>query len=131
MARQLNVEDHVLFVGEREDVADLLHVADIFVLPSRPAVETLPLSVMEAMAAGVPVIASAVGSVPDMIEDGVNGKLIPPADGDKLAVAIEDLLSNPTAAKKIAEAGTRTVLDRYTLDRMVGNYTKLFERLAG
>jgi glycosyltransferase involved in cell wall biosynthesis len=130
MAQQLNVADRVHFVGERNDVSDLLHAADIFILPSHPAVETLPLSVMEAMAAGVPVIASAVGSVPDMIEDGVNGRLIPPADGDRLARVIEELLGDPAATKRIAEAGTRTVLERYTLDRMVENYTKLFAGLA-
>ncbi|MEJ2722272.1 MAG: glycosyltransferase, partial [bacterium] len=99
MARASHVRESVMFLGERDDVADLLHLAHVFVLPSHSVVETLPLSVMEAMAAGVPVVASAVGSVPDMIEDRVNGILIPPADGERLAEALGDLLSDDAFAR--------------------------------
>jgi len=87
--------------------------------------------VMEAMAAGVPVVASTVGSVPDMIEDGVTGRLIPPADGDALADAIRDLIADETKAARIRDAARRTVRERYSLERMVADYEALFERLAG
>jgi len=131
MSRRLGLEENVLFLGERSDVAVLLHLSHVLVLPSRPVVETLPLSVMEAMAAGVPVVASTVGSVPDMIEDGVTGRLIPPADGDALADAIRDLIADETKAARIRDAARRTVRERYSLERMVADYEALFERLAG
>ncbi|UCG50581.1 MAG: glycosyltransferase [Candidatus Latescibacterota bacterium] len=124
------VQNSVVFLGERKDVSDLLHIADAVVLPSHPAVETLPLAVMEAMAAGVPVVASKVGSVPDMIEDGVNGRLISPADGEELAAVLVDLFDNESVARAIAAAAGRTVREKYTLDRMVSKYASLFERLA-
>lgn len=130
MTERLGVRGDVIFLGERNDIPDLLHLANVLVLPSHPAVETLPLAIMEAMAAGVPVVASRVGSVPDMIVDGVNGKLISPANSRELAVAIADLLDNPALAHTIADAGRRTVHDRYTLEKMILNYTRLFERLA-
>jgi glycosyltransferase involved in cell wall biosynthesis len=131
MCRDLHLERNVLFLGERRDIATLLHLSHVLVLPSRPVVETLPLSVMEAMAAGVPVVASTVGSVPDMIEDGVNGRLIPPADGVALAAAVRGLLGNDSEARRIREAARRTVRERYSLERMVSDYEQLFERLVG
>ena len=130
MTERLGVRAHVIFLGERSDIPDLLHVANVLVLPSHNAVETLPLAIMEAMAAGVPVIASRVGSVPDMIVDGINGKLISPANAEELAAAITELIEKPELARAIADAGRRTVHERYTLEKMILNYTRLFERLA-
>jgi glycosyltransferase involved in cell wall biosynthesis len=130
LAHRLNLRHRAVFAGERHDVPDLLHVADILVLPSYAAVETLPLTIMEAMAAGVPVIASAVGSIPDMIEDGVNGKLISPGNGEELAAAITQLLDNEPLAKTIASAAGRTVRERYSLEQMIEKYSTLFERMA-
>jgi len=129
-AVELGLKDHILFLGERNDVATLLHAADVLVLPSRPVIETLPLSVMEAMAAGVPAIASSVGSVPDMITDGENGRLIPPADAAALAAAIREILQDHAAADRIRENARRTVTERFTVSRMVAQYEELFERLA-
>lgn len=129
-AARLGVGEHVLFLGERSDIATLLHASDVFVLPSRPVVETLPLSVMEAMAAGVPAIASSVGSVPDMIMDGENGRLIPPADAPALAAAIRDILEDRAATDRIRENARRTVTERFTVSRMVAQYEDLFEQLA-
>ena len=131
MASELGVRDRVTFLGERRDIPDLLHLAEVLVLPSHPAVETLPLAVMEAMAAGVPVIASRVGSVPDMIQDRVNGRLISPASTAELAAAITELFDDPGLARAIAAAGEHTVQERYTLEKMILKYTSLFERIAG
>lgn len=130
MARERGVSERITFAGERRDVADLLHLASVLVLPSHPRVETLPLSIMEAMAAGVPVVASRVGSIPDMIQDGVNGRMISPANARELANAIAELLANPDLARRMAAAGERTVTEKYTLERMTFKYANLLETLA-
>src|SRR5512140_903092 len=79
-AAQLRISPAVRFLGARDDVGDLLHAFDLVVLSSHASVETLPLAVIEAMAAGRPVVATRVGSVGELIEDGVNGLLVPPSD---------------------------------------------------
>jgi glycosyltransferase involved in cell wall biosynthesis len=88
------LEVSVHFLGARTDVADLLPAFDLVVLPSRPVVETLPLSVMEAMAAGRPVVATRVGALDELIEEGVTGWLVPPLDpaalADRLVACLAD-----------------------------------------
>ncbi len=120
----------VRFLGVRHDVARLLHLADVLVLPSHPVVETLPLAVLEAMAAGVPVVASRVGSLPELIDDGVTGRLIAPADGVELADAIEGILNDPDSAASMADAARLRVRERYSLERMALEYQELFETLV-
>ncbi len=129
MTSDLRLGDHVKFLGVRGDVAVLLHLTDVLVLPSHPVVETLPLSVLEAMAAGVPVVASAVGSIPEVIEDGVNGRLIQPAEPKALAVAVSSLLGDESARQAMASAARRTVEERYSVERMVSKYMEMFESL--
>lgn len=126
--RELGVDKNVLFLGERRDVPVLLNLADVLVLASMA--EAMPLSVIEAMAAGVPVIASSVGSVPDIIEDGVNGILVPPSDSRALESAIWKVLSDREAAARMAARARETFRARYTLDHMVNDYQRLFERLT-
>lgn len=123
--------DAVIFLGTRSDVARLLHVSDVLVLPSHDVVETLPLAVLEAMAAGVPVVASRVGSVHELVEDGVTGRLIAPADSLELAAAIAYILDNPARAGAMAEAARTRVASRYSLERMARGYQEMFEELAG
>lgn len=126
----MKLERDVLFLGVRKDIPQLLALADVAVLPSHDAVETLPLAVLEAMAAGVPVVASAVGSVPDVIEHGRNGLLIRPADAIGLRDAICYIIDNKEESLALARRARNTVLERYTVDRMVSRYAALFERLA-
>jgi glycosyltransferase involved in cell wall biosynthesis len=121
----------VHFLGTRHDVARLLHASDVLVLPSHDVVETMPLAVMEAMAAGVPVVASRVGSVPELVEDGRCGRLIAPADGVELGEAVAYILDNPERAREWAGEGQRRVRGRFSLDRMAGRYREMFEELAG
>jgi glycosyltransferase involved in cell wall biosynthesis len=128
MVRDLQLGEKVLFLGERHDVATLLHLSDVLVLPSHS--EGLPLVVIEAMAAGVPVVASAVGSIPEMIEDRINGKLIGPADANALASAIADLLDDAELSRRLIENARNTVQSKYTLDKMVSKYEEFFDRLA-
>jgi glycosyltransferase involved in cell wall biosynthesis len=129
MAAGMQLGDRVTFLGERNDVARLLKLSDVFVLPSHPVVETLPLSVLEAMASGLPVIASSVGSVPEVVEDGVTGILIPSGDASALAEAITQLLSNRHVASAMAKRAQRLVKKRFSVARMIEDYCRLFEEV--
>jgi glycosyltransferase involved in cell wall biosynthesis len=129
-AAALAIADRVDFLGVRDDVACLLHASDALVLPSRAVVETLPLAVLEAMAAGIPVIASAVGSIPEVVVDGSTGWLIPPADVLALAHRIEHVLDNPAEAARVAASARERVDARYSIERTAAQYSRLFEEVV-
>jgi glycosyltransferase involved in cell wall biosynthesis len=129
-ADRLGVSGRVHFLGRRNDIPVLLHAANALVLPSHAVVETLPLVVLEAMAAGVPVVASSVGSVPEVVRHGETGRLIPPADPVRLAEELSWVFEHEDEAAKMSERARRLVADRYTVQRMVDGYAKLFESLA-
>ncbi len=128
-SRTLGLGDRVRFLGIRADVARLLHASDVLVLPSRGVVETLPLSVIEAMAVGVPVVASRVGSVPELVSDGETGFLVPPADAVALADRLSHIFGDPAAAGEIAMRGQRLVRGRFAIERTVQGYGALFRDL--
>jgi glycosyltransferase involved in cell wall biosynthesis len=130
LCKRLGLDDCVRFLGVRRDVARLLHLADVLTLPSHPVVETLPLTVLEAMAAGVPVVATRVGSLPEIIDHGRNGLLIDSGDAAALAGAIESVVDDDVRAREMAEAAGKTVEERYSVETMVENYAALFESLA-
>lgn len=130
LCARLSLGEQVLFLGRRSDIPVLLRLSDVLVLPSHAVVETLPLVVLEAMAAGVPVVASAVGSVPEVVRDGETGILIPPADSQALAEAVTRLINHRALAREMVEKAKRLVESRYTDVRMVDGYVTLFERLA-
>ena len=115
---------HVEFLGHRDDVPALLADADAYVLPSRS--EALPNGAIEAMAAGLPVVASAVGGLLDLVEDGRTGLLVAPADHDALAAAVRSLIDNPGRAEAIGAAARATVLEHYSFDRMVASFEHLY-----
>lgn len=123
-ARESGLGRRVEFLGHRDDVADLLALGGLFVLPSRS--EAFPNSVLEAMASGLPVIASAVGGLLDLIEDGRNGVLVPPGDAAALASAIDRLVAQPTLAAALGESARRHVRDRYSFARMVASFEHLY-----
>jgi glycosyltransferase involved in cell wall biosynthesis len=116
-AQRLRIGKRVEFLGERKDVAQVLAKAHIFALPTKW--EGFPLSILEAMRAGLPVIASDVGGVSEAVVDGVTGFLVPTGDAvgfrDRLAV----LLSNPDIRGRMGDAGRRTYEDKFTLDAMM------------
>jgi glycosyltransferase involved in cell wall biosynthesis len=124
LARRLDIEHQVRFLGHCEDVPALLAQADVFVLPSRS--EAFPNGAIEAMAAGLPVIASRVGGLLDLIEDGRTGVLVPPDDPSALASALESLLWSPARARAIGSAARDEVTQRYSFDRMVRGFEDLF-----
>jgi glycosyltransferase involved in cell wall biosynthesis len=107
---------------------ELLARAGIFVLPSHA--EGLPMGVLEAMAAGCPVIASAVGGIPDVIEDGVNGLLIPAGDTQALAAAMRRLIDHPAFARKLGAAARATIAARFTTDRTLERLEQVYKSLG-
>ena len=126
-ARQLNIADRVRFLGSRQDVPALLACCDVFVLPS--LYEGLPLSVLEAMAAGRPVVATAISGTDEAVIDGVTGLLVPPADAGALAAALNRLLSDRELAARLAAAGRAAVNEKFSSDVMVRNTAQLYEEL--
>ena len=126
-ARALGVADVVIFAGPREDVWTVLAALDVFVLPSR--FEGLSLALLEAMAAGKPVVATAVSGSIEVVEDGVTGVLVPPNDPEALARGLIHVLGSPDVARRLGEAGRRRVAQRYTLPTVARAYEALYERL--
>jgi len=122
-ARARGVGDRVRFLGERRDVGERLGDADLFVLPSRT--EALPNSVMEAMAAGLPVVACRIGGIPELVEHGVTGLLVPPDDPDALADAMAQLVANPARASALGAAARGAVAERFSMARMIAGFTEI------
>lgn len=113
------------FSGHREDVPALLAEADLFVLPSRS--EAFPNSAIEAMAAGLPVVAGAVGGLLDLIAPGRTGLLVDPVDAAALAASIRSLVDDPARARAMGTAARADVLSRYSFERMVGAFSDLYD----
>jgi glycosyltransferase involved in cell wall biosynthesis len=126
-ARALGIADRVVFLGERDDVPDLLAAADLFVLPS--LWEGLPLSLLEAMAAEKPVIATAIGGTDEAVSDGRTGLLVPPSDPVALAEAIRRLLRDPDLARQLAHAGKARVQREFAEGPMVARISGIYEEL--
>jgi len=124
-ARARGIADRVTFAGFQQDVRPLLARADLFVLPS--VTEAFPNALLEAMACGVPSIATAVGGIPELVDDGRTGLLVPPRDAGALAGAIGALLDDPLRAAALGDAARRVVSARYAPTRMVGAYEALYE----
>jgi len=116
-ARELGVADRVRLLGHVDEIPDLLCAADAFVLASR--FEGMPNSVLEAMAAGLPIVATAVGDVPRMLEDGVSGLLVPPEDGRALAGALARVLDDADLARALGRAARASAVERHPIDAMV------------
>jgi len=123
-AEAAGVRSHVRFMGHRDDVPAILSASDLFVLPSES--EASPNVVLEAMAAGLPVVASRVGGIPELVADGITGHLIPPGDPQSLASAILDLLDRPDRAAAFGQAGRMRTAREYSFDRMVRQFETLY-----
>ena len=122
--KSLNLQRNILFLGSREDIPDLLACCDLSVLPSES--EGFPNSLLEAMAAGLPVIATCVGGTPEIIENGINGLLVPPKDPSALARAILRVLGDSEFAKKLAISGQERVRKQFSFDRLIAQTTQLY-----
>ena len=126
-ARRLGVAERWLFLGWQERLEPLYHVFDLSVLPSRN--EGMGRAAVEALACGRPVVATAVGGVPSVVEDGVTGLLVPPEDPQALASAILQLLENETARRRMGEAGPQQVRERFSHQVMLDGIDQVYRDL--
>jgi glycosyltransferase involved in cell wall biosynthesis len=127
-AAQLGIGDRVNFLGFRQDIPQLLREMDIFVLPSLS--EGLPLSALEAMAAGKPVVATDVGGTREAVLDGQTGFLVPPKDPQALSEKIMHLLKHWDLAKCLGEAGRKRVAKFFSLQTMTKRYEALYDEAS-
>ncbi|HEX5246705.1 MAG TPA: glycosyltransferase [Gaiellaceae bacterium] len=125
IAEDEGVSDRVIFAGYRDDVAALLAGCDIVCLPSE--IEGLPLALLEAMARGRPVVATAVGGTPELVVDGETGVLVPPGDVDALVRALDGLLADPALARALGEAGRRRVAESFRADVLAERVLRLYD----
>lgn len=123
-AAELSLIPHCIFTGARSDVADLLSVLEIAVLPSRS--EGLPFAMLEAMALGKPVVATRVGGNAEAIEEGKTGLLTPPEDSVAIADAIAFLLEHSDEAARMGELGRQRVREQFSLTRMVTELERVY-----
>jgi glycosyltransferase involved in cell wall biosynthesis len=121
--------DTVSLLGPRTDVGHLLAVADAFCLPSR--YEGLPVSLLEALQAGLPCVVTAVGGIPGLVRNGGTALIVPPRQPPYLAAALERLFSDPQFAARLGEAGRVLVRDTCSLPAVVAQYADLYDELAG
>jgi glycosyltransferase involved in cell wall biosynthesis len=127
-ARRLDVSGRVIFAGFRHDLDALLPAFTVFCLSSR--MEGLGTSVLDAMALGLPVVATAAGGIPEAVEDGVTGRLVPPGDAAALAAALLEVLRDPAAGRRLGEGGRRRFEERFTADRMVESTLAVYAEVA-
>ncbi len=124
LSAELGLGAAVRFTGWREDVGAELRAADCFVLPSRS--EGLSMTVLEAMATALPVVATRVGGNPEVIAEGVTGLLVPHSDPGALATAIATVIDDPARAAAMGAAGRERVLARFSLRGMADSYHRLY-----
>jgi glycosyltransferase involved in cell wall biosynthesis len=126
-AHELGIMRHTLFLGYQEDVGPLYAAFDALVLPSIN--EGTPVSAIEALAAGRPVVATCVGGVPDVVRDGVDGFLVERGALDELVARLVQLAADPELRKRMGAAGRERVLRRYSVDRLVDDVDGLYRSL--
>lgn len=129
LAAQLGIDKRVRFLGRRDDVPQLLAACDVFALPS--LYEGSSLAVLEAMAAGVPVVSSAIGGTDELIDDGSSGLLVPPGDAEELAAALRRLLGDAGLRDALAAQARERVERDLTRERMAARVTGVYRELLG
>ncbi len=128
-ARDLGLAETVRFLGTRPDPEILLRASQIFLLPSRS--EGMSNALLEAMATGLPCVASRIGGNSDIVEHGVTGLLTPPGDAAALADALSALLEDVSLRGQLGAAARAAIIERYGMDRVVREYADLYAKLAG
>jgi glycosyltransferase involved in cell wall biosynthesis len=128
-AQEMGIAERVIFTGWRRDLPDIY--ADLDVLAVTSNNEGTPVSAIEAMAAGCPVVATHVGGLPDLIHEGKTGYLVPPGDAPALATAWLRLLQQPERARRMGETARRTARERFSAQRLVTDMEQLYLELLG
>ena len=121
------IADRLRFLGARRDLGDLMSAMDMFVMPS--LWEGLPLSMVLAMGAGLPVVATSVAGIPEVVSHDVNGLLVPPADVPALGAALAQLVRNPELRMRLGAAAREWAVPRFGVDGYVASVTALYDRL--
>jgi len=124
---QLGIHDRVTFTGEFDRLEDVMAQFDIFVLTSSSESQCMPIT--ESMAYGKPVVASNFGGIPDFVEDGVTGFLVPLGDEAKLVEALKTLLDNPSLREEMGRRGRERYIERYTPERVADAMEEVYERV--
>jgi glycosyltransferase involved in cell wall biosynthesis len=127
LAARLDLTHRIYFLGQRKDIPDLLAASDISVLPSLS--DAFPLYILESMSARLPVIASSVDGIPEIVENGKTGILVPPGDVEALENAISTLIDNPQRAKQMGRAGQKKLLEQFSLSARIAREIELYESL--
>ena len=123
LARELDIASSVKFLGSRSDVPRLLSASDVFALTSHN--EANPVSILEAMSVGRPVVSTNVGSIREVVADGHNGFLVPAGNGEQLTTRVVSLLEDPLRCQEMGAAARETVVAGWSIDNMVRNYEHL------
>ena len=123
----MKLKEKVVFAGMREDIPEMLNIMDMFVLPS--LTEGMPMALLEAMASQTPIIATKVGAIPKIIDNGHSGLLIDPNDVIQLSRAIVNLLKSKEKAQSLSQNAYNLVKKRFSSERMAGEYAKVYESL--
>lgn len=127
LAVELGIADRLRFLGARRDLGDLMSAMDMFVMPS--LWEGLPLSMVLAMGAGLPVVATNVAGIPEVVSHDVNGLLVPPSDAVALGGALAQLVRNPDMRLRLGAAAREWAVPRFGVDGYVASVTALYDRL--
>lgn len=124
--KELSCDDSVVFAGQRDDVPDILDVMDVFVFPSH--YEGLPGALIEAMIAGLPIVATPVDGNAELIEDGVTGLFVPPHDVEAIAGRIDELLADTDLQNNLGAAATEYAREEFAIENMVAEFKDLYLR---
>jgi len=126
-SKELQIYDHMIFTGQRSDMPEVYNTFDIFVLPSLK--EGLPMVILEAMASKKPIVASSVGAIPDVIEDGKSGLLVPPGNINSLYQALKQLINNPSLRNYLGENAFERVKNNFSTEKMCDEYIKIYNEV--
>lgn len=129
LTQELGLASAVIFTGFLDDVGEVYRATDVFLFPS--VAEPLGSALLDALAQGLPAIAVAAGGVPEIIEDGRNGILVPSPRTEDFNLALLHLLADPQRSVELAAAGRATILEKFTADRMVEGILEKYERVLG
>jgi glycosyltransferase involved in cell wall biosynthesis len=124
---EYKLEKRIHLLGFRKDIPDLMRTFDIFLLPS--LWEGFGIVLIEALAAGKPIVATNTSSIPEIVEDGRNGILVPPENSEAISDALTRLISEPELKTKFGKEGQKIVQEKFTTERMINNYEKIFSEM--